>query len=96
MKNRRVSSAVFTALFLLSMAVPAWATMDNLKAFKQAYPGKDPTAYSCKACHQSAIGHKDDLNAYGSALKKQKAPASAKKLTVDDLQAAKKQGITPQ
>ena len=41
-------------------ASPAWATLENLKSFKEAYPVKSVT---CKTCHESAIGKKGDLNA---------------------------------
>lgn len=71
----------------LGVAAPAWATIDNFKSFKEAYPGKEPKAYSCKVCHQGAIGKKGDLNAYGISLQKLKAPADAKKLMVDDYRA---------
>ena len=71
----------------LSLGGVAWATIDNMKSYKAAYPGKDPKAYSCKVCHNAAIGKKGDLNAYGEALQKSKAPADAKKLTVDDYRA---------
>ena len=68
----------------------AWATFENLKTFKRAYPGKAPKTYSCKICHQGFLGKKDDLNPYGLALQKLKAPADAKTLTVDDLKAVEK------
>ena len=70
------------------LAEPAWATMANLTSFKQAYPTVSPV--SCKMCHQGAIGKKGDLNAYGQALQKSKAPADAKKLTADDFRAVEK------
>ena len=66
-------------------AAPAWATLDNFKRFKEAYPGKAATAYSCKVCHLGALGRKGDLNPYGLSLQKRKAPADAKKLTTEDL-----------
>jgi len=34
---------------------PAGATLDNLKSYKAAYPGKDTKAYSCKVRHQSLV-----------------------------------------
>lgn len=68
-------------------ASPAWATLDNFKSYKEAYPGKEPAAYSCKVCHQGAMGNKDNLNTHGLALKKFKADQGAKKLTVDDYRA---------
>ncbi|MBI2495197.1 MAG: hypothetical protein HYY90_07055 [Candidatus Omnitrophica bacterium] len=66
---------------------PAGATIDNLKSYKVAYPGKDAKAYSCKVCHLGAIGKKGDLNGYGLALQTFKAAAGAKKLTVEDFRA---------
>lgn len=71
----------------MMMAESAWATVDNLKSYKQAYPGKEPKAYSCKVCHQGAIGKKDDLNAYGQALQKVKVHVDPKKLTVEGYRA---------
>ncbi len=65
-----------------------WATIDNLKAFKQAYPGKDAKAYSCKVCHLGALGKATDQNAYGRSLKQLPSPANPKKLTIDDFKAA--------
>ncbi|MBI4342902.1 MAG: hypothetical protein HY599_06010, partial [Candidatus Omnitrophica bacterium] len=71
----------------LAAAAPAEATIDNLKSYKQAYPGKDPKAYSCKVCHQGAIGKKGDLNAYGAALQKLATPIDSKKLKPEDYKA---------
>ncbi len=84
-----ISLIIVSTLTMLGGAVPAWATMDNLKSYKTAYPGKEAKAYSCKACHQGAVGKKGDLNAYGAALQAFKAatPADAKKLTEDDYRA---------
>lgn len=73
---------------VLSGGSPAWATIDNLKSYKAAYPGKDAKAYSCKVCHQSAIGKKGDLNAYGLALQKLQIPVDPKKLKPEDYKAA--------
>lgn len=78
-------------LVLLGLAIPAWATMDDVKAYKEAYPGKDAKAYGCKACHLNAIGKKGELNAYGEALVAYKAPADAKKLTAEDILAIDKE-----
>jgi len=85
--RRGVVLVVFTLGLLLAPGHPAWATLDNLKSFKEAYPGKEPKAYSCKICHLNAIGKKGDLNAYGLALQASKAAVGAKKLTVEDYQA---------
>ncbi|OHE77472.1 MAG: hypothetical protein A3G75_13295 [Verrucomicrobia bacterium RIFCSPLOWO2_12_FULL_64_8] len=65
--------------------------MENGKALKEAYPGKDPKSYGCKACHQNAVGKKGDLNAYGQALQASKGEGNAKKLTVEDLRAVEAQ-----
>ena len=83
----------FSLSLLLIFAVSefAWATLDNLKNFKQVYPGKNPSVYSCKTCHKSAVGKKGDMNAYGLALQKLKAPADAKKLTEADFRVIEKE-----
>lgn len=89
----RLSWAVvltISGVVVLGLGSEAWATIDNLKSFKQTYPGKEPKAYSCKVCHLGAIGKKGDLNAYGLALQKLKAPADAKKLTEKDFKAIEK------
>jgi predicted CXXCH cytochrome family protein len=70
---------------------PVGATIDDLKSYKQAYPGQDAKAYSCKVCHEGAVGKKGDLNAYGLALQKLKAPGDAKKLTEEDYRALEQQ-----
>lgn len=89
MPSRRSVWCGVALIASLLAAEAAWATIDNLKAYKTAYPGKEPKAYSCKVCHEGAIGKKGDLNAYGTALKEFKAatPADAKKLTAEDFQA---------
>ena len=82
-------SAVVGLSVCLTFALgpPAWATIDNLKSYKQAYPGQEPKAYSCKVCHQGIMGKKGDLNAYGLALQTLKGEGNAKKLTEEDLRA---------
>jgi len=80
----RLRLAAVVALVLAPARQTAWATIDNLKAYKQAYPGKDAKAYSCKICHQGALGKKTDLNAYGKALKQFKGAGSSGKLRADD------------
>lgn len=77
---------VVSGVTILLASPWAWATMDNVKSFKQAYP-KAKSA-SCKTCHQHVIGKGGDLNTYGAALKRSKAAAGAKKLTVEDYRAA--------
>ena len=69
-------------------ASSAWATVHNLKSYKAAHPGKDPKAYTCKVCHEAAIGKQGDLNAYGRALQQSKGAGNAKTLTADDYKAA--------
>ena len=84
--------AIIGACLLLTVAggESTWATLENLKTFKKAYPSKEPKTYSCKICHQGFLGKKDNLNPYGLALQKLKAPADAKALTVDDLKAVER------
>lgn len=74
-------------VLIVGVSVPAWATMENLKSFKAAYPGKDAKAYSCKVCHLNAIGKKGEQNAYSRALEQLKGAGNAKALTVEDLRA---------
>ncbi len=89
MLNRRVlfqTGLLLTAA--LSLVPNAWATVGSGKTYKQAYPGKEPAAYSCKACHEAAIGKADNVNAYGKALQQFKGGlGTAKALTVEDYQA---------
>lgn len=87
MTVRRVAILSGMLCAIVEIAPPAWATVDNLKSFKAAYPGKDAKAYSCKICHQHVMGRKDDHNAYGAALKQSKAPGDAKKLVEKDFRA---------
>ena len=91
MLNRRLMKLAVGGCALCLLAAPAWATIDNLKSYKAAYPGKAPQAYSCKVCHDGAIGKKDNLNAYGLALQQYKADAGAKKLTEEDYRAIEKE-----
>lgn len=84
--------AGFACVGLLLAAPCAWATMDNLKSLKQAYPGKDAKIYSCKTCHLGAIGKKGELNPYGQALDALKEKGSdTKKLTTEDFKAVESQ-----
>ncbi|GEM_PF-2022980 len=93
MKKLCVSLGVVVSV-VMGGAGTAWATIDNVKSFKAAYPGKEAKAYSCKTCHQNAMGKKGDLNAYGVALQalslQPKAPVDAKKLTEADYRAIEK------
>ena len=75
--TRLFQKALHVVIALVVAAPPAWATIDNLKAFKQAYPGR--TAVSCKTCHQGIVGKRGDLNAYGLALQKLKGAGNATK-----------------
>lgn len=85
--GRSVLVGVGVAAALLVGGRPAGATTDDLKSFKQAYPGKDAKAYSCKVCHLGAVGKKDEHNAYGLALQALKGPGKALKLTKKDYRA---------
>ena len=80
-----------TILAALGAALPAWATVDNLKGYKAAYPGKNAKAYSCTVCHLGVMGTRDNLNSYGMLLKQLPAPANTKKLTEADYRAAEAQ-----
>ncbi len=82
-----VLAAVIGCCAVLLPGRPAWATIDNLKSYRAAYPGKEPKAYSCKVCHNGAIGKKGDLNSYGLALQQHKGEGNAKQLTEADLRA---------
>lgn len=87
--NQFTGKCLLVLAVLGVMASPAWATMENLKAYKQAYPGKDAKAYTCTICHQGAPVPTGKLTAYGESLIKLKADASsAKQLTVEDFRAA--------
>ena len=77
------------------LASSAWATVQNLKSYKAAHPGKEPKAYTCKICHDNAVGKKGDLNAYGLALQQQKGEGNAKALTVEDYQAVEPPAAAP-
>lgn len=87
MLKRRVVLVPVALGVMLVGAGPVGATIDNVKSFKLAYPGKEPKAYSCKVCHNGVMGRKGDLNAYGLALQKHKTPTDAKKLTEEDYRA---------
>ena len=86
MSSRRYVMCGVSVAAILVLGSAAWATLDNLKTYKQAYPDKAAKA-SCKTCHQDAIGKKGNLNAYGLALQQSKAPADAKKLTTEEIEA---------
>ncbi len=88
MSSRRNWIISGCAVVALAFGGAAWATIDNFKSYKQAYPNKEPKAYSCKICHEAAIGNATNLNGYGKALKQLPAPANPKKLTVEDYKAA--------
>ena len=68
MWDRRTALVLVSVLSILGGGGMVWAAIDNLKSYKQAYPGKDAKTYTCKTCHQGAIGKKGDLNAYGQSL----------------------------
>ena len=83
--SRVIGVGVFVALVMVC-GRSAWATMDNFKAYKQAYP--EAKATSCKTCHEGVPAKQENLNGYGKALLKLPAPADPKKLTPDDFKAA--------
>ena len=87
-RGRRVRRAIGVAVLVgLSGGAASWATLDNFKSYKAAYPGKDPKLATCKVCHEHPIGKATDLNAYGKALQQFKGEPGAKKLTAEDYQA---------
>ena len=89
MLGQRSARLGLSLVIALSAAGPAWATGDNLKSVKQAYP--NAKTISCKTCHQNPVGRATDLNPYGLALQASKGgPGKAKKLTVDDYRAIEK------
>ena len=88
MPGRRTCRGLIVVLVAGCWAAgPAWATIDDQKSFKAAYPGKDAKAYSCKVCHLGAIGKKGDLNAYGLALQTLKGEGNVKQLVEADYRA---------
>lgn len=84
---RRIIGVTVGVCALVSTAAPAWATMQNLKSYKQAHPDQDPKTVSCKTCHEAAVGKATNLNTYGAALQKFTGVGKAKALTVEDYQA---------
>lgn len=92
--HRSIICGVAVAV-VMGWAGASWATIDDLKAYKQAHPDKAAKA-SCKTCHNGAIGKKGELNAYGLALQaSKKAPADAKKLTADEIKAVPEEQPAP-
>ena len=85
---RTAGRVVVGLICVAALVPPVWATVENLKSYKQAYPDKDPKTVSCKTCHTAAMGNATNLNGYGKALKQLPAPANPKKLTVDDFRVA--------
>ena len=82
--GRRAWFGVLVMIGSLVAAPLAHATVDNWKAYKQAYP--DKKAVSCKTCHEHPVGKLDDLNGYGKAL--QAGAEDPKKLTADEIKTA--------
>ncbi|MBI2870653.1 MAG: hypothetical protein HYY14_02955 [Candidatus Omnitrophica bacterium] len=80
----RAGLLIVSSFILFSVCPGAEATVQNLMTFKKAYPGKDAKAYSCKVCHQGAMGKADDLNVYGLSLKATKPGGAAKILAEAD------------
>lgn len=88
MWNLRIWVGLVVGISVGTLAGPsAWATLGNLKSYKQAYPDKAKTA-SCKTCHTDAMGKAANLNDYGKALQQLPAPANPKLLTPEDIKAA--------
>ena len=84
---KRIMGVGLVVCVLAVAVAPAWATIQNVKSYKQAYPDKDPKTVSCKTCHDNAVGKKGDLNAYGQALQHHKGAGNAKALTAEDYKA---------
>jgi len=84
---KRIMGVGLVVCVLAVAAAPAWATVQNVKSYKQAYPDKDPKTVSCKTCHENAVGKKGDLNAYGQSLQQHKGAGNAKALTAEDYKA---------
>lgn len=85
--TRRLRGLGLLAAGMVMLAGPAWATIGNLKSYKQAHPDKAGTG-SCKTCHQDTIGKATNLNGYGKALQQLFVPANPKQLTPEDIKAA--------
>lgn len=69
---------------VLSLAGSASANMKALQAFKKAYPGREPQAYSCQICHLGKIGKGGDLNPYGLSVQQAKGPGHTGELVDED------------
>ena len=63
------------------------ATLQSQQLFKQTYPGKPATYYTCALCHSGKIGKKGELNPYGQSL----GLVPPAKLTTEQLKAAESQ-----
>ena len=88
---RIAGMVVVSVAVSLGMSQTAWATFQNFQSFKKAYPGKDAKAYSCRICHEGAIGNATNLNAYGKELLDLKGDEGAKALTEDDYRAVEQE-----
>ena len=64
-KSKTIATLIFTLAFL-SCAVQAQASLKEIKAYREAFPGAKP---KCASCHIQAMPKKDaaGLNAYGQA-----------------------------
>ena len=89
--RRHVLCMGFLAAVLLGWAASASATLQNFKTYKETHPGKEPKEYTCKICHEHAVGNASDLNAYGKLLQQVQPPSDSKKLTGDDFKAVESQ-----
>jgi len=83
-KRMRLFCGLIIGLLFCLFAVSAEATFEAFKLFKETYPGKKPTYYTCAVCHTGKIGKKGELNPYGQSL----GLVLPAKLTVEQLKAA--------
>jgi len=64
--------------FILTGALLAWANVNEIKLYKEAFPDAKP---KCINCHVDALPKKDEgkheANAYGKAIKEQAAKEQA-------------------
>lgn len=78
--TKKLYLAVFPliALFVFFAASPCWASIKQVKAYKEAFPDEKP---KCNGCHVSEKPKKEDgeheLNAYGLKVAALKAEPDA-------------------
>lgn len=75
---RSIKFFALTFFVTVFMAVPAWANIKEIKAYKEAYPDTKP---KCIGCHTDEKPKKDDgqheLNDYGKKVAAIKAEPDA-------------------